>query len=150
MKFPKILFGSNMIVQEGFVTLITVADRLVVSSNQSASSQRQFNSKKLSTKINQMDLSKISIRWTITSSLIRRNCQKINYQSSGNCRPTISSDQKNFKILSFIFFDIFLGIVVDKSKRAKIEDGSWTENDLFQPFLICFADLKKYHYYYWD
>jgi ubiquitin-like modifier-activating enzyme ATG7 len=32
--------------------------------------------------------------------------------------------------------------------RAKIDDGSWTENDLFQPFLICFADLKKYHYYY--
>jgi len=33
--------------------------------------------------------------------------------------------------------------------RAKIEDGSWTTNDLFQPLLICFADLKKYHYYYW-
>ena len=37
-----------------------------------------------------------------------------------------------------------------QTKRAKIEDGSWTTNDLFQPFLICFADLKKYHYYYWD
>lgn len=118
-------------------------------SNQSASSKHQFNSEKLSTKINQMDSSKISIRWTITSSLIKRKRLKINYQPLGICRHKKlfrRASQKNSKSKN----SNFQGIVVDKWKRAKIDDGSWTENDLFQPFLICFADLKKYHYYYWE
>ena len=33
--------------------------------------------------------------------------------------------------------------------REKIEANTWCLNDLLSPLIISFADLKKYHYYYW-
>ena len=33
--------------------------------------------------------------------------------------------------------------------RGKIDANSWCLNDLLSPLIISFADLKKYHYYYW-
>ena len=33
--------------------------------------------------------------------------------------------------------------------REKIDSGLWLLGDLWRPLVISFADLKKYHYYYW-
>ena len=50
----------------------------------------------------------------------------------------------------FKFIDRWQNIFILALLRQKIEDGEWKSSDLFYPTIISFADLKKYHYYYWE
>lgn len=89
------------------------------------------------------------LRWSyeVSKNFIRFDYDSLDPNKSGEFNGFVRNFNtlENFKVLDK------KQLLVDRLNhiREKIEDKTWMTKHLFEPVMICFADLKKYHYYYW-